>query len=212
MSNYMNDLDLTQLDEKAYVWVGREFPPLLRNAVADDDEDSQGGQIPTLIGVNRALYIPEELGPVMGFLRYPRPYGELKQWMTDVTEDGDALLAWLEEEGLVIALAPKTGSMASLGGLHLEPNAMLLPEEGQEGDEPIPGLTMISDAEGVNTAVELTPITRALLFGYPDEALAEVIGKIVSDYGVDSESVTGELLKNLAMWMRDDFAFLLFME
>lgn len=218
MSTYADDLNLLELKEKAYVWVGKQFPSLLINAVKDDDDDSEPESIPMLVALNRAFDVPKQMQPFMEFFRYPRTESETNEWLEQAVDQPVELLEFLLKEHLVIQFDPNEGVMTALNALHLEPSATLLPAENADDDssddekEPEPGLRMISNRTDIDIETDLTPITRDLLFGYPNETLQTVVQNTADEDHAELQDVTDELLKNLATWLRDEFAFLLYME
>ena len=213
MSVYTDDLNLSELKEKAYVWVGKAFPSLLIEAVKENSEVSDSDDVPMLVALNRAFDVPPQMKPFMEFFRYPRTETETFQWLVEVVPQPEDFLNWLMGEGLIVILDPEKGIMNALNKLHLEPHALLLSDEEQEGEENAePGLTMISDNTAVDEEIKLTPITRTLLFGFPDSSIDIAIHETAAKNQVSLQRVVDELLKNLSIWLRDEFAFLLYVE
>ena len=213
MSVYTDDLNLSELKEKAYVWVGKAFPSLLIEAVKENSEVSDSDDVPMLVALNRAFDVPPQMKPFMEFFRYPRTETETFQWLVEVVPQPEDFLNWLMGEGLIVILDPEKGIMNALNKLHLEPHALLLSDEEQEGEENAePGLTMISDNTAVDEEIKLTPISRTLLFVFPDSSIDIAIHETAAKNQVSLQRVVDELLKNLSIWLRDEFAFLLYVE
>lgn len=208
MSEYTDTLDLNKLEEPAYVWIGKEMPVLLLASDADRDE----GSTSMLVALNRAHDIPVSFKPVIEFLKYPREASEVKSWIRKMGDDDGSFLSWLVDEKAVIRISPGKGLMDSFNGIHLENNGMLLPVEGQEETiNPQPGLTLFSN-DNAQSDVDLTPVLRDLLFNHHDDDLNVAVQGASKTLGMPAETVTSELFSRLPTLMRDDFAFLLYME
>lgn len=207
----MNDLsegiDLNNLHEPAYVWVGHLVPNLMLAAI-DYDEDKSDA-FPMLVSLNSFQDFPKEMKPMAEYFRCPRLQSEASSWLVEC--GGIEALDWLEQQRCVLRINPEN-VLASFADVHLENNGILKAVDDFNpllADEP--SLTMMGNNPD-SKDITLTEVMRDLLFGYYDESLPVAVQECADLFKKPQDAVAKELFVGLAALLRDDYAFLLYVD
>lgn len=184
-------LDLSNLDEPAYVWIGKELPQFLR----DEDDPS----IPVLASPNGVRDFPESFAEVIPYFYAPRVESEARAWLAQRSAPED-FLPWMVQEKALLRIEPHDESLNSFAGIHIEPYGSIIPGEDD-------GQIVLLSSKTESGRITISPVAQAFLFLEPRVDFNTTVHMAASVTHTGAQQVRDEMLRLLPGLFANEFAF-----